>query len=390
MENTEKECSQNAQEKLKIITEYVSRYSSGPKQRDDEWVNMRKYTIGGSEMSAIAGKNPFMSLYDMIGRKIGISHFQGNIRTNWGTLFEYLIQKYVEYDIDTQISGDNIFINDVIPDVSYSPDGLGVVNIDVNNNSSELSIDNIAENPKIALFEFKCPYNRLLKPTIPDYYLPQILAGLHVIDIAEIGIYVEAMFRRCRWKDLNNSPEYSRKYTPKDLKRTIYDPISYGFILFRLSPDFPEYIDKISEEYAKYSVEVADFRSFPGKPFYMFDAPDFGEIDQELFEYIMDLFDKKVIIPVYSDIIVADEKNNADYQLSNLITREMEFGNVICGILPWKLLRIEYNYVEKIPGYVDQYREKIGEIIGIVRKCLENPSKKMSIFTGYFYPRSSE
>lgn len=391
----------------KIIDKYLENFI-GPKQGSDEWYTAREVTIGGSEMSTLLGINPFNTLYNLVGRKIGIKANDWSVKMQWGNLFEPLIMKYTEYEFDTVIKGHDVFITGVYPGQSYSPDGLGVVNLTfVKEVLVDCAPDDSLGVPKkefkdieynshaIALFEFKCPYSRLPRNKIPEYYIPQVLTGLDTIQISDIGIYAEAQFRRCTLNQLDYSPEYSRKYTPRDLKTRKYTPLDIGFVIFKLAD--VNYYTEIISEYSEYGYELLDFKKHAYQsPFddsdlctgssLNIDIPDFGEAEQELFEYIMNLYHQRIITPLYSFVSIPSSIEDIKRRYDELMKGEEERQSVICGILPWKLLKVDYNYVEKQIGYVQSHLDKIQSITELIKKCKEDPDNKISHFSNHFRP----
>jgi hypothetical protein len=59
--------------------------------------------------------------------------------------------------------------------------------------------------------------------------------------------------------------------------------------------------------------------------------------------------------------------------------------NTNMGILPYKLFRVDYNYIEKEKGFVQKWKPVIDEVIDVVKRCLdpENLSSQLQIFNEY-------
>ena len=63
-------------------------------KRHDEWLQIRRGYIGGSDAGAIIGMNPYASAFSVWAEKTGkVPEFQGNISTRTGTLLEDLVAK---------------------------------------------------------------------------------------------------------------------------------------------------------------------------------------------------------------------------------------------------------------------------------------------------------
>ncbi len=269
----------------KRVENYVNLFKYGPQQGTFDWVHSKKRTIGGSEMATIMGLNKYSSIQQLVAQKVGLQQFGGSVKTRWGNLFEPIIQNIVEWDLDTKIMGEEISIPGIVKNQSYSPDGIGVVetettltwleNIytDKDNLGREGTITKIqkqktVKEPAIALFEFKCPFNRLPNGKIPEYYEPQVKTGLDTIrdnfgylshmpseadpelisemdlfndkTMCDFGIYIEAQFRKCAWEDLRgDNPNYDRDLTPGDLV-TPKLPLAFGFVGFYINEKFAE------------------------------------------------------------------------------------------------------------------------------------------------------
>ena len=61
--------------KIQILNAYIKKLSNLyiPAQRSEEWKNLRKYTIGGSEIATIIGKNNYQTKEQLLAKKLSIS-----------------------------------------------------------------------------------------------------------------------------------------------------------------------------------------------------------------------------------------------------------------------------------------------------------------------------
>ncbi len=107
------------------LSEFVAAYD-GMQQRDASWYAAMGTTVGGSELAALLGCNPYNSINGVINskRKIlsGDNKFNGGAACWWGTLFEDVICDYVSLDIGSPVRGDNICIQRYVGHRN-SPDG---------------------------------------------------------------------------------------------------------------------------------------------------------------------------------------------------------------------------------------------------------------------------
>lgn len=358
-------------EKEARLKAWVEKHTNNIEQGNDEWLRAKKTTIGGSEISTILGINPYMTLADLVAQKIGIKDMKSSIHMNWGNLFEPIITKYMEEKKNTKIMGENLFVVGRSPSQTYSPDGLAVV---------DFQRDQGAPKPMITLFEFKCPFSRKLEvknPKVPAYYLPQVLTGLDTT-IAEIGLYVEAVFRKCRLADLGDSNEYDASFTPRDNKNR-NDPIAYGLIAFAKFAGTKNLVDDWRGDIAVDPLELS-LGDFVAK---MSDEGDLSQLQENDLACLLGEFKEGKILPWYSPIL----KFGADVAKENLLSEIYEKISkynkkrpqklLLYGILPWKLLKTNEIEVEKKEGYVNIIQDKIDEIISLVRLCHSEPDKKL-------------
>ncbi len=350
-----------------------------PKQRTEGWLKFKKTTIGGSEMATLMECNEYETLKGLVAGKVGLPSrkFKSTVKTQWGTMFEDVLRKYVEHDKKTTVMGDQIMIQNM-PNVSYSPDGFGVVTLPF----EVAVVDNAGFTkyitvyiPRGVLFEFKCPFNRIPKGEIPVYYMPQVKTGLEVIPVVDCALFVEAVFRRCSWEDLGPGPKRDRTLVPVSSGKV---PLAYGFIgLYSTKSDWT----------GEYEFEFQDIETnLVDRGFEINDTNDFGELDPALFARIMAMYDKRCIHAWYSDTAHCNgtTPDRTSEDLDSFALRQQQEGNYIWGILPWKLFRVDYHVVEPTRGYLDPWRAKIDEVIGIVRKCIDNPEEKTAIYNEYF------
>lgn len=203
-------------------------------QGSTEWLAMREYNIGGSEMSVITGDNPYSSLETLIAQKIGLTKFEGNIATRWGKLFEQVTQMITESVFE--IVGDTIretgSLEGSVPHQRYSPDGLAVVKL----RCAETINDEYMETEEycIVLFEYKSPYGSIPSGTIPKHYLPQVKTGLCSIPLADFAIFINNLFRKCSFNNLDDTPVYDTNFHNKDSNKNFMaeNPLALGMILF--------------------------------------------------------------------------------------------------------------------------------------------------------------
>ena len=92
----------------------------------DEWLAERKKSIGGSEIGAILGMNPWQSAYSLWAEKTGrIPSFDGNMATKVGTFLEAFVAQLFEEESGKKVTTtEYIYRNDKYEGLHASPDRL--------------------------------------------------------------------------------------------------------------------------------------------------------------------------------------------------------------------------------------------------------------------------
>lgn len=92
----------------------------------EEWLAERKKTIGGSEIGAILGMNPWQSAYSLWAEKTGrIPSFEGNLATKVGTFLESFVAHLFEESSGKKVTTtEYIYRNDKYEGLHASPDRL--------------------------------------------------------------------------------------------------------------------------------------------------------------------------------------------------------------------------------------------------------------------------
>ena len=348
---------------LELVKWITEKELNGVKQHSADWHTLRVNTIGGSTLAVIQGVNPYSSVQQLLCEKIGYSQFHGDIKTQWGNLFEDVIKRVVEHDKSCIVHGEDLYVLGQ-DGISYSPDGLAVI---THPNGQKC----------ITLLEFKCPYSRIPSGKVPKYYIPQVKMGMEVLKIPTIGLFVEGVFRRCSWDDIgyNNRCDTSLvKVSGGDL------PKAYGIIgLYIDKAATTHCVEKLLSQYLLYQDEVGD-----GSNDYM--NNDLGESQVALFTALINALDKKIIASWYGSISYTAEEIHLVYQDSdNYIEFCRAHDYINLGILPWKLFRLDYNYISKEENYLQPWMGKILELIDVIKKCNDplNVDKKYNIYASY-------
>lgn len=226
-----------------LLGRFVALYAGRPRQRSAEWAAARAETVGGSELAALLGRNPYSSSLAVVRQKAGLDPWRGNAACWWGTLFEGVAECVVERLLGTRLVGTDISVPAPVSSGlagahANSPDGYGVVDVAV-------AADGVIEavvgpgvglppgtrrERAVALFEFKCPVSRRPTGEVPPQYLPQVLSGLALSPVASLGIFADMVFRKCSLDDLADDGAYDVAYHARDPPEGLGDAVAHGVI----------------------------------------------------------------------------------------------------------------------------------------------------------------
>lgn len=217
---------------------YQKKFEQCYKQGTDQWLEARRFSFGGSEISILLNQNRYDNWENLLDRKKNKSFLKTDC-TTWGNLFEPVSKHYI-----TKKHG-VIFEFGAIPHpmypISYSPDGILI------NESGD----------NLILLEIKCPIYRGVHK-IPPHYLCQIQCGLNIFN-AEYGLFSQFRFRRCKLNDKPWNCVYDRKYH-KEYRKRCKDkhPISYGYLYWEFDCDLVDLGTKdcITEELIKIPKDI--------------------------------------------------------------------------------------------------------------------------------------
>lgn len=272
------------------------------------------------------------------------SAYTNGLAMRWGSMFEDVIDEYVQRDKQCKIIGQNMFYHTGGP-FSYSPDGLTVLKQ--------------GETEHICLVEYKCPFTR--KPTstsMPIEYTTQIQTGMNLLEIPTKTLYTEAVFRCCSLGDLGFNPECRI-----DLRSTMVkpknNPLTCGIIGF------------YSTKY-KYD-EVISLGCVSDLSVNMFTAL-----------FTMNYF--RDIYPLYGKLYYDGDTLDFSNELDNLDNHCKKHNYANIGYLPWKLFEVYYKVIDKIPGFLDKFYEDGEKLINyVMRAKKENPSLVEESMINDFY-----
>lgn len=405
------------EEALQILLEYIATLEEGPQQRSTEWYAIRFTNIGGSEVAAVLGIDPYKTYAKLIADKVGIGEpFKGSTATRWGTIFEPVTKKWSEIVLkmdDKIIEAPSI--KGKFKRQRYSPDGLGVVKLD----------DAIY----IILFEFKAPLSRQPGKTIPRHYKAQVKTGLLTIDIVDRCIFVDNCYRKCTLNDFSFNNTYDEGFHSCDFKKqnSLYHnktPYACGIIFFyhtyKDHDKFCKYANELSEieDIDDKTIEDVDYNekhSLQGDIDLLIHSKnkliDFGGVSNNTFDRLLDLFDQKRIKVKYSSIIydtnrineipivkTHDNLKHAAKTFNPEKTARDKIDQFIAdcnirkvypiGYLPWKLMNTSFIFQERDLKWASVIQKPLEDAIDTLDNILKAPNPEEEYYN--FFPAQSE
>jgi hypothetical protein len=364
--------------KIDILHNFINNYKYLPVQGSEEWLKSRTESIGGSEISTILGINPYQSIKQLIRQKAGITHFKKAPPLWFGNLFEYILQQYTECIFNTDIYETGSIPYSKSKLIKYSPDGLSVIKKKyLNQLFSNDFLNKYNDDELLILFEFKNPYMRVLKKNeIPAYYINQPRLGMEVIDICEVSIFIEAVFRFSSMEDiikLNN--KYNCKYHYDKIRYTNM-PLAYGaFSIYYDKNNTNErlinLLNDLNHHLYNHSLDFENLSS-------IFDK----KLINNIMENIVDYKDLKII---YHDICINHDYNNDEdlycfnkynnihkfiYNINNVKDQILSNpDNEYLGYFAFKMFDINIQPIYKTEIINKNLLKKIENVINTIRKC---------------------
>jgi hypothetical protein len=394
------------QNKRAQLAELIALNAHLPEQGTDEWLAVRRFSIGGSEMSTITGDGGFSNLKRLVAGKIGLSKFQGRLATRWGKMFENVTTLFMEdvLDIDGKIQ-ETSSIEGAIPGQRYSPDGLAVIKMLCGKHIGGEYIERYEY--LTILFEFKSPYSGIPNGKIAKYYVPQVMTGMCSIPIADLALFVNNMFRKCSLKNFDYTVNYDKYFHNKDEgKVVVEEPLAIGLIfiyfkdetrkkfLEKYSPD-PE-SDSDEESDSDGDMAPMDYDAISGSTktsdqevidgLLAQKVQDFGKSNYYAFDQIMKLFDEGLVDVHYCEPLVVQKnldqveflqiqstpkEQNLELELVEYKKQIQNFDGLV-GYIPYKLFKSDIIIKNRDPNYLKPHKEKVMAVINQIKDIMAN------------------
>lgn len=314
---------------------WIANNATDIRQRDEAWYKIRSDFAGGSSMHKFCTPNGVRSF---IRDRLRPQSFSGSLATYWGTLFEPVMETFIAHDLACKITATDSFFIGKLPHTSYSPDGLGVLQDDKGN-------------WRTAVFEFKCPYSRTPDGKIKPDYLSQVKMGIELIEPVDIGLFSESVIRLCSWDDLVEKNSSYKVLTATQPRQTYFDDcelISCGCVGFYIDATtiVGSLDDKNPDALTSLMIDLGSFGTLEND----YAISDLSTLSDEQIANLFYLFDRGKLKVWYSELMTdmkEEEMLNEIDKFSDLMHRH---NLVSVGILPWKMLFIDYQIVKLAKG----------------------------------------
>lgn len=339
---------------------------NGIKQHSPEWEKVRLHVCGGSTVAIFTG-DAYNGILSYVYEKLSLStpyHFGTMpkvIYLNWGNIFEPLIEKVVAKELKCEIYGENMFIVGFQQDgklyTAYSPDGLAVIQ------------------DQITLLEFKCPFSRLpLRGGIPKLYLPQVRMGLDLIPLAQRGIFVDAVFRRCALGALDTSCDFDTALNqPAPSEGGQLLPVKAIGVVFFGNDEYRRaqvLVSLKATRRTKHTDQIAR----------VFNGVDFGTTTVDDFEAFMVQYQYKIIQPWYVDpyytgdtvCVTLDVADKALQFAAYCSEKHLTNAGQLC----WKLFQTQYSEVKRVPDFCAPLLPMIISTMDLLRAATDQPLQR--------------
>ena len=423
--------SETKEAKNRELNSLEEAYKDLPIQGSPKWLYNRGYIIGGSEMNTIIGHNPYSSLKAWVASKININPpFDGNLFTRWGKLFEIITTSLTEVmlNMDGEIKEFGSIPCCTRSGISYSPDGIGIVELDCIKDNNKINKENL-----MVLFEFKSPFSTIPMGIIPNQYVSQGLTGMCSIPNIDITLFINNLYRKCSLDQFQYTNEYDTAfhYGDKTKKYKAGNPISLGMIYFYMTDD--QMAKYMSEQGLNIESDASDndqnsdididmdmdmnmnnisqrqYKTLADKILTCIqdgEPMDLGISNRSGLDEILVLLEKDVISVHYdAPYIIKSElgqipfltsqglsymnlnsdrnsQNKIIHNIKNIKTkferlckkqteknkRQKKFNKSIIGVLPWKLFKCDIIPQEKNIDFLNQNKEHIDKALGILEQ----------------------
>jgi len=410
------------------LKQFVLR-NTGMRQRDSSWYTAMGTTIGGSEVAALMGCNPYSNIHDVVASKVALIQGRdtwtgGGAACWWGVLFEDIAAEYTAIELGSVVRGDDICVQRY-PGHRNSPDGYivacSVLDADALDadalDASALDASALDEEsgpveardplfrlwttdmdpalatlPRIFLLEFKCPISRCPGSDVPPQYRPQIWSGLAVSPVAHAGLFIDCVFRKCAIGSLGPGPAYDTDYHTQKAKGVVYSAaVAWGLIgIYAPVLDAPRGVrlnwrrstwsEGDPTDDIDYAVEAWRLRTEANAVGYCVnDVIDLGALPGRTFDRVLNAvnlrrFPCRRLTPCFADGRGLDlQSEDAVAAEIDLLRATAPMHHCLLGVVPWKLFEVTMVPVSRHPDFMGVVGPLIDDVHERVRVALEQP-----------------
>ena len=338
-------------------------------------------TVGGSELAAVAGMEKYRTRDDVVVSKVqallGIvpESKEDTYNTTWGHLFEPIIKEYAEIRLGTKIYEVNgSLVHPAVANFRYSPDGVGPI---------------MLGDGKVykALYEFKCPFSRVVTSTIPSHYTPQVLSGICTFDgFLDCGIFVEGNYKIKSLAAIC-SPNYNASVHMRgtlngqtgDKRYDGLQVLDAVLICFYSDTDVFESDFDTEDELASFILSLRESTQYRfGKTKYpIFDV---GGVDFERFKSFMKLVESSKLTAYYNQSYLAQQELDIEFNPHDQIITFLDWckanGKYPACLMSASLYKDNICYIPRQMNYVGFWKSILNKFNEDTIKKYNELSKK--------------
>lgn len=347
-------------QQTQILKKWLKQYDHLAEQGSQKWRDDRVESIGGSELHELLRNESAI-----VASKIGLRPFLELLPMVWGSVFEPIIRNIIMCLLKTTIHERGSIPSAEVKGKTFSMDGIGIV---------RFLCDRWDDVHKeffmylITLFEFKCPWSRMLvQGEIPKDYIPQVKSGMADLQIPDLALYTEGVFRICEFSDL--------VVGNKNINTQIHKPTDQMPMVMGYMGLYMEELVEPGEEFKWAFKSLCDSAPY-----------DYGSVDSHTkLHDLLKLIKAKIVKVFHSPILATVEQSRIQYlkgQKIPGIETKVDFAASIVsyekwvdskkyfniGLLPWKLIDLNIKPIEKETGYTKKYEPEIHHCIKVVRE----------------------
>lgn len=362
---------------LQQIQTLLAQWSHLPAQGSQQWLDARKYTIGGSELH-----DTITNMRTIVMRKIDLVKMPSVMAMLWGTFMESTVRAVFQHICHCSIEEAGSIPSAVLSGKTYSMDGMGSVVYRTHGQTTR----------RITLFEFKCLFSRKLVPgAVPVHYQPQIKSGLLDLEICSTGLFAEAVFRSCARTELGYTSARNTALHDRDCVPRASTPAAYGVrcvyasgALARGTPAEQRIADKAARD--------TDYGREPASAFeQVIERVKTGEYQVWGSSMAFDAARARALTRALDDCGFHVRDLVCDVEAETRVFEHWAraHGKTVVAVMPWKLFDLNVVLVDKDPlYYTPEICNSVAECLQLVKKLndIADVDARKKALDEYFYP----